>query len=59
MLAILQGALNKTLRTPETRQQLEAQGVDIVGGSPAEFAAFLKAELDRHAKIIKAAGGRG
>ena len=59
VMAILQGALNKTLRTPETRQQLEAQGVDIVGGSPAEFAAFLKAELDRHAKIIKAAGGRG
>ena len=58
VVATLSSALNKTLRTPETRQQLEAQGVDIVGGSPEEFAVFLKAELERHAKIIKAAGGR-
>ena len=58
VMAKLRDALSKTLRTPETRQQLEAQGVDIVGGSPEEFAAFLKLELERHAKIIKAAGDR-
>lgn len=58
VVAILRGALSMTLRTPETRQQLEAQGLDIVGGSPEEFATFVKVELERHAKIIKAAGGR-
>jgi tripartite-type tricarboxylate transporter receptor subunit TctC len=59
VVAKLRGALIKTIRTPETRQQLEAQGVDIVGGSPEEFAAFIKTELDKHAKIIKGAGSRG
>jgi tripartite-type tricarboxylate transporter receptor subunit TctC len=59
VMAKLRGALIKTIRTPETRQQLEAQGVDIVGGSPEEFAAFIKTELDKHAKIIKGAGSRG
>lgn len=58
VVAKLRDALIKTIRTPETRQQLEAQGVDIVGGSAEEFATFIKMELEKHAKIIKAASAR-
>ena len=58
IVARLSDALAKTLRASELRPQLEAQGVDLVGSSAAEFASFLRLELARNAKIIKAAGGR-
>jgi len=54
----LRDALIKTIRTPDTRQQLEAQGVDLVGSSSEEFSAFVKTELAKHAKIIKVSGGK-
>jgi tripartite-type tricarboxylate transporter receptor subunit TctC len=30
-------------------------GADIVGSTPAEFSAHIKAELEKYAKVIKAA----
>jgi tripartite-type tricarboxylate transporter receptor subunit TctC len=44
------------LADPATRKRLEDQALNPVGNSPAEFAAQLKAENDRFAKIISAAG---
>jgi tripartite-type tricarboxylate transporter receptor subunit TctC len=41
---------------PETRDRLVGMGVDIIGNSPEEFAAFLRAEIARYAKVIKDAG---
>lgn len=54
----LRDALIKTIRTPDTRQQLEAQGMEMVGSSPEEFASFVRIELAKHAKIIKASSGK-
>ena len=54
----LRDALLKALRTPQARAQLDTQGVDVVGGSGDEFALLLKEELARHARVIKAAGGK-
>lgn len=34
------------------------QGNDIAAGTPQEFAAFIRAEMDKWAKVIKAAGVR-
>lgn len=34
---------------------LAAAGIEIVGGSPDEFAGFMKAEMDRMGKVIKSA----
>ncbi len=48
--------LSKPLHTPENREHLKAQGFDVAGDGPAEFAAFIKAETERWAKVGKAAG---
>jgi tripartite-type tricarboxylate transporter receptor subunit TctC len=38
------------------RQRLEAQGFEPDGGTPAEFAAYIKSEITKWAKVIKDAG---
>ncbi|HEX3169075.1 MAG TPA: tripartite tricarboxylate transporter substrate binding protein, partial [Burkholderiales bacterium] len=35
---------------------LLTQGFEPVGGTPAEFSAYIKAEIAKWAKVIKAAG---
>jgi tripartite-type tricarboxylate transporter receptor subunit TctC len=44
------------LRTPEIRERLAADSAEIVASSPEEFAAFLKAETVKWARVVKAAG---
>jgi len=38
------------------RERFSAMGADPVGGSPEQFAAFLKVEMAKWAKLVKAAG---
>jgi len=44
------------LRLPDVQERIAAQGGDIVGNTPAEFAAFIAAESAKYAKIIRQAG---
>ena len=46
----------KVLAMPDVRQKLSTVGMEVVGNSPAEFAAAIKAETPQWAKIIKDAG---
>ncbi len=46
----------RALARPDLRQRLIASGVDIVGSSPEDFAALMRAEIPRMAKVIDAAG---
>jgi tripartite-type tricarboxylate transporter receptor subunit TctC len=46
----------KVLRSTETQDRLVALGSDPVGNAPREFAAFVSAERDKWAKVIKQAG---
>jgi tripartite-type tricarboxylate transporter receptor subunit TctC len=46
----------KALAPPEVRQRLKDIGMEVIGGSPAEFAAAIKAETPQWAKVIKDAG---
>ena len=48
--------LVRVLAQPDVRQKLQAQGGDPVGNSPAQFAAYIAAELAKWSKVIKAAG---
>jgi tripartite-type tricarboxylate transporter receptor subunit TctC len=41
---------------PEVKQRFAADGADPVGSSPEEFAAYLRAEIARWTKVVKAAG---
>jgi tripartite-type tricarboxylate transporter receptor subunit TctC len=45
--------INKVLREPEVRRVLANDGADPVGGTPDEFAAYIKSETARLGKLVK------
>jgi len=51
----LNAEFNKALASPEVKAKFASLGVDPVGGSSAEFTQYVKADVERWAKIIKAA----
>ncbi len=46
----------RVLRLPEIIDRMAAQGVDTIGNSPAEFAAFIKQDVVKYEKLVKSAG---
>ena len=46
-------ATNRTLKDPAVLKQLTTQGLDARGGSPEEFALFIKSETERWARVIR------
>jgi tripartite-type tricarboxylate transporter receptor subunit TctC len=46
------------LNDPETRKALIGLGVDVVGSSPQEFAAYIKSEIPKWSAVVQAAGAR-
>ena len=51
-------ALMKAVRSPEIQSQFIALGADPVGSSPAEFAAYIRRDTEKYAKVVKASGVR-
>ena len=45
--------LAKALKVPAVAEKLTAQGMEIVGGTPEELDRFLKAEIERWARVVK------
>ncbi|CAN5521971.1 tripartite tricarboxylate transporter substrate binding protein [soil metagenome] len=43
------------LARPDTRERLQLMGMEAVGNSPEEFAAQIRADLERYARVVKAA----
>lgn len=52
----IHGVLAKPLNDPAIRKQMEAIGYEVAGDGPAQYAAFIKAETEKWAKVAKAAG---
>jgi tripartite-type tricarboxylate transporter receptor subunit TctC len=52
----LHDEIARALSDPAMRQRLKALGADPMPFTPAEFEAFLKAETESNAVVIKAAG---
>ena len=48
-------ATNKVLADPTVKKQMEALGVDLIGGSPDEFKAYINARLAEMKDVAKAA----
>lgn len=46
----------KAVRVPEVTQRLEGLGAEPLAGSAGEFSQFVRAEYDKWARVIKAAG---
>jgi tripartite-type tricarboxylate transporter receptor subunit TctC len=52
----LQTSLRKAMNEPEMRQRLAAQGIEGVASTPEELGKHLRAELEKWAAVVKAAG---
>lgn len=50
--------VNQLLARPDIRQRFLGVGMELIGGTPAQFAAMIRAETERMSKVIKAAGLR-
>ena len=56
IVARLNGEALKALRSAEMKERLAADGAEPLGGSPAEFAALIRRELDKWTRVARAAG---
>ena len=52
----LSGEMRKSLARRETQERMKALGAVTVADTPAEFAAFLRKDHERWARVIKASG---
>lgn len=48
--------LVKILHSADVKERLSAQGLEVVGGTPQQYAVHLKEELARYGRIAKSAG---
>jgi tripartite-type tricarboxylate transporter receptor subunit TctC len=51
----LAAAVQEALASPEVKEKLVAMETEPIGSSPKQFAAFLKSESERFARVVKAA----
>jgi tripartite-type tricarboxylate transporter receptor subunit TctC len=58
IIARVHGDMVKVLRLPEIQERLAAQGGTTVGNTPEQFAAYIRSESDKWAKVLKASGVR-
>jgi len=56
VIARLNAEINAILKQPDVAQKLSAAGFDLIGGTPEDFGALIKAESDKWAPVIKSAG---
>ena len=56
VIARLNSEVVRVLRQPDTIDRMAAQGVDVIGNSPAEFATFIKQDVVKYEKLVKSAG---
>ena len=52
----LNSAVNKILAQPAFRERLAGMGVEPMGGTPAQFASFLDAEIKKWGEVVRGAG---
>ncbi len=50
--------VNKIIADPVVRARMAALNIDLVGGTPAAFADFIKAEAGKIAELVRAAGAK-
>jgi tripartite-type tricarboxylate transporter receptor subunit TctC len=52
----LAAGTSEALTTESVKTALNAQGIDPLGGTPAEFAAFIREDIDKWVAVLKSAG---
>ena len=54
----LSRAIAKGINAPDTKAFLSNMGVEPAGTTPQEFAAFIKSEMTKWAKVVKESGAK-
>ena len=47
---------SRALRTADMKERMTAEGLEVVGGTPEEFASYIRSETEKWTQVIKAAG---
>lgn len=56
IVARLNAAIVEAVRSPAIKDRLEASGFVVVGGTPEQYAAFIRSEIEKWTPVVKAAG---
>ena len=56
IIAKLSAAVANAVKAPDVRSRFDQLGYDAIGNTPAEFAATLRADIEKFARVVKAAG---
>ena len=58
IVARLNAEIARVLTLPDVRNQFRIQGVEILGGTPEQFASYIRDEIAKWAKVIKLSGAK-
>ena len=58
LVSRLHGELIKILNQPDVKSRIESDGSQPVGSSPEEFRRFMRADMDKWAKLVKESGAK-
>jgi len=56
VVAKLNGSINAALKMEDVRSRLTSAGIEIQGGTPEQFGAVIRNEIDKWGRIVKEAG---
>jgi len=56
VVAKLNDAMVRALRSADVRERMTQIGFDVVAGTPDEFGQFMKAEVERWTKVVERGG---
>jgi tripartite-type tricarboxylate transporter receptor subunit TctC len=58
IVAKLNADINKALKDPELKKKFDAQGADVLGGSPERFSKLMHEDLTRWGPLVKESGAK-
>ena len=58
LIAKLNTDMNRVMRLPDVAQRLAGDGVDAVGTTPEQFGIYLRQEIVKWGKVVKASGAK-
>ena len=54
IIARLNLEVDKALKSPDIRERFANDGLEPMGGTPEFFSKFIRSEIDKYAKVVKA-----